>query len=327
MTPASKRENGLDVFRLLAAFGVITVHVGFFESFNSEEISSILRLSGRWAVPFFFILTGFLISRNNSSTRALSPLVKALTIFSIAFLLLIPLSVANYGFHETLARVFSSGVFLSGSYFHLWYLSSVVVGLLILLALEKQELGRLIPYVACISILMYLVMGAYNPLTESGIKVARHLSSVGFLYIGIKLKDIPASAARGLNFVIIGFIMQIIETQTLTYFLPGKNILKFQFLVGTVFFAIGAFDLARSLNSNSFDVLGKLGARHSLSIYIFHPYFIFAFKFLPISSYLSDLIIIPSVFLSSLLLSMLLDTYTPKFYKIVNGNLSFLKNK
>ena len=55
MTSPNIRENGLDVFRLLAAIGVISVHVGFFEGFNSEEMAAAIRLSGRWAVPFFFI--------------------------------------------------------------------------------------------------------------------------------------------------------------------------------------------------------------------------------------------------------------------------------
>jgi surface polysaccharide O-acyltransferase-like enzyme len=151
------------------------------------------------------------------------------------------------------------------------------------------------------------------------------MSSIGFLYIGIRLRDVASSSTRGVMLVILGFGLQIIEAQTLNYFFPEKSLLKFQFLIGTVFFAIGIFDLARSIFKDSFIALGKLGARHSLSIYIFHPYFIFAFSLLPLTPFIADLIIIPSVFLLSLLFSMFLDKYVSNFYKIVNGNLSFMR--
>lgn len=327
MTSPVNRENGLDLFRLLAAFSVISVHVGFFEGFNSEEIAATIRLSGRWAVPFFFILSGFLISSKASSTRALNPLVKSITIFIIASLLLIPLAIANYGLHETLVRIFSNGFFMSGTYFHLWYLSSVVVGLLILLAIEKQGLERFLPPIAILSILLYLVMGAYNPITEAGVKVARHLSSVGFIYLGIILRNVKATTLKGGLLLVIGFGIQLIEAKTLTYFFTSKNILKYQFLIGTILFSIGAFTLARSIRLNAFPTLGELGAKHSLSIYIFHPYFIYIFKFLPFSPLLSDILIIPIVFVSSLAFSLLLEKNFKTFFRVVNGDLKFLTKR
>lgn len=327
MTSPNIRENGLDVFRLLAAIGVISVHVGFFEGFNSEEMAAAIRLSGRWAVPFFFILSGYLISSNNSSIRALNPLVKAVTIFIVASVMLIPLSVANYGIHETLVKIFSSGFLMSGTYFHLWYLSSVVVGLLILLVIEKQGLERFLPPIAILSILLYLVMGAYNPVSEAGIKVARHFSSVGFLYLGMILGRTKPTAFKGSLILVIGFGIQLIEAKALTYIFEFKSILKYQFLIGTILFSIGAFILARSIRPNTFRVLGLLGAKHSLSIYIFHPYFIYIFKLIPLSPLLSDLLIIPSVFTLSLIFSLVLEKKLKSFYCIVNGDFKFLKKK
>lgn len=271
MTSPNIRENGLDVFRLLAAIGVISVHVGFFEGFNSEEMAAAIRLSGRWAVPFFFILSGYLISSNNSSIRALNPLVKAVTIFIVASVMLIPLSVANYGIHETLVKIFSSGFLMSGTYFHLWYLSSVVVGLLILLVIEKQGLERFLPPIAILSILLYLVMGAYNPVSEAGIKVARHFSSVGFLYLGMIWGRTKPTAFKGSLILVIGFGIQLIEAKALTYIFEFKSILKYQFLIGTILFSIGAFILARSIRPNTFRVLGYLVQNTRFqSIYFIH---------------------------------------------------------
>lgn len=327
MATHDNRENGLDVFRLIAAFSVISVHVGFFEGFNSEEIAAVIRLSGRWAVPFFFILSGFLIGSKVSSTRALNPLLKAVNIFLVASILLLPLSIANYGIHDTLVKVFSNGILMSGTYFHLWYLSSIVVGLLIILAIEKQGLETFLTPLAIFSILLYLIMGAYNPKTEAGINVARHFSSVGFIYLGFILRSVKPTALKGGLLLVIGFGIQLIEANTLTYYFAFKSILKYQFLVGTIFFSIGAFILARSIRQDAFPTLGQLGAKHSLSIYIFHPYFIFIFKLLPLSPLLFDILIIPSVFLSSLAFSLIMEKKINKLYLIVNGDFEFLKKR
>lgn len=319
------RESGLDLFRLVASLGVIIVHVGFFKSFNSEELSAGIRLSARWAVPFFFILTGYLISAKSSSTRALPPLAKTLFIFIISSALMLPLTILDYGLVGTLGKLFSSSVFLSGSYFHLWYLSSAVVGLLLLLALESQGIKKLLPYFAFFCIFTYLAMGAYNPISESGLRVARHFSSVGFLYIGIQLRNIPPSTKRGLILTLAGFVMQEVESHLINYFLPDKSLLSFQFLFGTLLLSVGLFDLARTIKKQN--IINVLGAKHSLAIYIFHPYFIFLFGFLPLTPLISDLLIIPFVFLSTLCFSILISCISPQLYKIINGDLSFFKNR
>ena len=46
------REKGLDGFRLIACFSVISLHVGQFTGLGSEEIGAAIKLAGRWAVPF-----------------------------------------------------------------------------------------------------------------------------------------------------------------------------------------------------------------------------------------------------------------------------------
>ncbi|WP_378944043.1 acyltransferase family protein [Paracoccus sp. R86501] len=57
--PRSGPRNGnIDVLRLIAAIGVIALHVGPFPEL-SQTGSDLIRSSFRWCVPFFFMLTGY----------------------------------------------------------------------------------------------------------------------------------------------------------------------------------------------------------------------------------------------------------------------------
>lgn len=147
------------------------------------------------------------------------------------------------------------------------------------------------------------------------------------------LRNVKPSAFKGGLILVFGFGIQLVEATTLAYFFATKSILKYQFLIGTIFFATGAFILARSTVLNTFTSVGQLGAKHSLLIYIFHPYFIFIFifififNFLPLSPLLSDILIVPIVFLSSLKFSVILEKNFTTLYHIANGDLKFLTKR
>lgn len=54
-----KRKNGIDLFRLIGAFFIMCIHAEY-GKLNQEYVDN-LRLFSRWAVPFFFITTGFFL--------------------------------------------------------------------------------------------------------------------------------------------------------------------------------------------------------------------------------------------------------------------------
>lgn len=47
------RHESLDFFKLVSAFMVVSLHVGPYDEFD-PIIGDIIRLGGRWVVPFFF---------------------------------------------------------------------------------------------------------------------------------------------------------------------------------------------------------------------------------------------------------------------------------
>jgi len=60
------RNYSIDLFRLLGAFSVVIIHAKY-GTLSTNAISNILainiRLLSRWAVPFFFLISGFYLEK------------------------------------------------------------------------------------------------------------------------------------------------------------------------------------------------------------------------------------------------------------------------
>ncbi|WP_386119902.1 acyltransferase family protein [Weissella cibaria] len=59
----SKKYDLVDVFRVFAAVSVVFIHSWPVGSYSSSVGNVIVALS-RYAVPFFFIVTGFFVSKS-----------------------------------------------------------------------------------------------------------------------------------------------------------------------------------------------------------------------------------------------------------------------
>ena len=59
----------MDAFRLLASLGIIILHVEYPNV--PGDIAAGLRLMNRWAIPFFFIVSGYYLAGKNSTTNRL----------------------------------------------------------------------------------------------------------------------------------------------------------------------------------------------------------------------------------------------------------------
>ena len=69
-TATSARNQSVDTFRLLAALGVVILHVEYPNVPN--EIAIGLRLMSRWAIPFFFLISGYFLAANNTKSSRLN---------------------------------------------------------------------------------------------------------------------------------------------------------------------------------------------------------------------------------------------------------------
>ena len=62
-TKAQSQHNygGLDLFRIFAALMVIAIHTSPLASFHDSADFFLTRILARIAVPFFFMVTGFIL--------------------------------------------------------------------------------------------------------------------------------------------------------------------------------------------------------------------------------------------------------------------------
>lgn len=139
----------LDLFRLAAALLVITIHTSPLASFSPEADFWLTRVFARLAVPFFFMTTGYFLSRDRWN-RIGAFLKKTAFLYAAAALLYLPLNFMNSGYTLTqwLRRIFFEGTF-----YHLWYFPALLLGVCI-----AKQLSRAAPKTGLlIAGLLYLI--------------------------------------------------------------------------------------------------------------------------------------------------------------------------
>ena len=133
--------TGIDVFRLVAAVLIITIHTSPLVGLSETGDFILTRIVARVAVPFFFVTSGFfLISRYNYQTAKLCAFVKkTLLIYGAAIVLYIPVNLYNGYFKmEYLLPNLIKDIVFDGTLYHLWYLPASVIGGVIAWGLVKK---------------------------------------------------------------------------------------------------------------------------------------------------------------------------------------------
>lgn len=145
----TKKGPVLDRARLAAALLVVAIYTGPLASYSAEGDFWLCRVLARLAVPFFFMLTGhFLARRAWRGTGALWR--RTALLYGAAVLLYLPLNLYAGGFSPWQAV---QKLLLTGTFYHLWYLPALLLGLPIAHALAKRGLRLALPAAA----VLYLV--------------------------------------------------------------------------------------------------------------------------------------------------------------------------
>ncbi len=317
------RIFGIDCFRLAAAFSVILLHVGNYSSMP-PIVGIELRLLGRWAVPFFFIVSGYFaapyISKNYAKLTETS--AKSLVIFFISNILFLPLSLAKIGPSPTLRKLLSFQLIFEGMHGHLWFLSSLTCAMLVFYMLLSYEARKTVSSLV-IGSLIILVVVAYYPDFRSSWKFARYLTCFPFIYMGFyfRLNNFNPKVQFSVLMICLGFVSQTLETYLL-YKLFGISPFQHDFLLGTIPFAVGMFLISLRLPESRNTIrFAEFGMKYSLGIYIFHPYFIyFLQKISLVDKFVLQIIIVPFSFFLTLTLLIFLDLYYPFLLKLISAN-------
>lgn len=265
--PSKERNYGIDVFRLATGFFVITAHAGRFEPFP-VYVHDAVSLMGKWSVPFFFMVLGFFLGRSEDKNRAMPALMRIAVMFFIASLLMIPLDYLLD--REVTLRLVPKTFLLNGTHFHLWFLSSLVMGLLVIRITDEYEIKWLLPTCAVVALVASIWLGTYDRNESSDF--GRHLTSIPYLYVGTLLakRTLPLQVSIGL--LVLGIGIGIVEI--LISHERGRDFWVCPALVAGMPLTLGMFGISRSIpNTPTVMRLGRLGERFAGCIFITHVYF------------------------------------------------------
>ena len=317
------RSESLDVFRLIAAFAVITLHVSMGNI--PLEATIYIRLLARFAVPFFFLVSGYFFysgMMKYESGFLLKTVFKLISIFIISSLVFLPIDLAKHSFQ------FTERLILTGTGPHLWFLPSLTFGLIVLWyiinLIRNYNLLPIISIVCAIPILLYYYSFGTWIQDLINIDFARFILSISFLSVGfyIAYSKIKLTFIYGIIILLSSFVILYFEVQYFKTYDP-KNVWSIQFLFSTILLSLAIFILSFNCLNNKY--LATLGRKYSLGIYLYHPFInMIVYNLIvkvPGSSSGYLLYINPIIcFAVTLSLLKILDHHFPRVFKILNGD-------
>ena len=330
-TTTSARNRSVDTFRLLAALGVVVLHVEYPNV--PSEIAIGLRLMSRWAIPFFFLISGYFLAANNTKSNRLNvqPVVERLIwIFLVWAFVYAFVVIYQHDLSTSIQRIVSPYFIYFGNFVHLWFLPSLIFGYLIIAFCYNFNLKGLLIVLSILAVITTLLSGSYAVIDLGmplDLAAASVWLSIPFLYIGFLFykKGHPAWWVSCL-LIIFGAGLQVFEARFLANKF-GSSPYEHEFLLGTIPFGIGMAGLALSdLKFLKYSIFSNWGRDYSLGIYLIHPLIaILLSKFIspfspellgnPIWQISAPLIIISI----SIMLLGLLRRYFPSGFNIIVG--------
>ena len=197
--------HSIDVMRIVMAFLVVAIHLPF-----SGKSGDVFITYGKTAVPFFLVICGYFLYRDDSQEmmKRLIKQTKRIFIFYVAAnvfyagLYAINLKVTEGSF-DGMRECFTSKALLDFLLYnfspfseHLWYLGSLLYALLIMLLLNKLKIMKFAMFTA--------------PLLVAGYVVLSHLG----IGTGIQLRN---AILVGLGYTMMGMIIRRFEKKILDH--------------------------------------------------------------------------------------------------------------
>lgn len=243
--------NGIDLFKIIGSIAVIAIH-----TLNKNIF--ILK----WAVPFFFLSTGFLLYRENENKegeelRLRKSIYHFIRLYLVWTLVYSPLAFYKYIFIDKLSIVrsiycfFRDLIFMGEHYnsWMLWYLLAVIYGLCIILFFVKcgfslgeiviaglfiRWIGAIIDWIT-LNTFDTSALNCMGEIIDETIKTGRLFSGVFFIALGGGLRKIKLRNWVGIFFIAFGVLFErigiypdLIMTITSVGILIFSSTLKFK---------------------------------------------------------------------------------------------------
>lgn len=293
------RQPAIDIFKFIAAVLVITIHTDPLVEISESANFVLVHIIARVAVPFFIVCTGYFIGKrivfesnriSNLKDARLFILKSSWKIFKLYLLcsvIYLILSISDWiatGWFSLWAFVdWGIAFFLSGSFYHLWYLMEVCYALLflalILPLIRKPFVYLLIAVLWALEVLQYAYVIVLPPAIQNIFslcdKVQMPFESVvrvlPLLLLGIVIQHQKKKSSA---FCIVGFVVSMIMLFLEVYFVKSLGGEKYSYVVFTLPLAYFLFSTIHSLNAAVKCKSSLAFAKISTFVYLAHPAFI-----------------------------------------------------
>lgn len=156
-----ERNYKLDLYKGIAAIGVLWIHVGTFVSPTDTAFLNYTRELASLIVPIFFIISGYFLANSKNVLPGTIKLLKTYFIMAICTIVFYQLFIGTYSVLEMIKRVFD---FSFGGVGYLWFIKMLIYYRLIIVVnhglIKKKELQIIIPILCIIfSILNFYTLG------------------------------------------------------------------------------------------------------------------------------------------------------------------------
>jgi surface polysaccharide O-acyltransferase-like enzyme len=265
------RNQSVDTFRLLAALSVIILHLDY--SNLPREFGVGIRLLSRWAIPFFFIVSGYFFASRNPEGKRLNVqavVERLLWIFLLWNIIYAPVVIDQHDVTTLLKRLFSLAFLYFGDFVHLWFVPALFSSYLFVAFCHNSGLRRGLPVFSALFIVLALISTSYSVSIKPWFSFEfdfTYWMSIPFLYLGFHFfrRGHPSWWMSAI-LIVGGAGLQILEARFL-YDEYAVSAYDHEFLVGTIPFAIGMAGLAlNDLRWSRYPVLSNWGRDYSLGI-------------------------------------------------------------
>lgn len=321
MVSETNRLNNVDLFKAMSIFAVILIHTHPFLNPTADVRTieeMIVNQLSRFAVPFFFMISGYYLALkvkvNNASWELIWTRSKRLfllfSLWSLIYLLLsLDISkIAEFGYFKVifwkLHTIWEHPIttLFQGTAAHLWFLPSLIIGQCFVFLLYQFGIKWILP-ITFVLFILGVIGGAYSA-TSIGVTLpfdtrdGPFMSSISFgvgFVIGMKgLPKINMKFASAL--LMLGAMGQLIET-TFLWKTAKIDPTQIDYVFSTLPFSMGFMLLAFSIKIKQASFLTQIG-KSTLGIYLIHELFVELFK--PLISILPSItyaLIVPVVIL------------------------------
>ncbi len=322
---------GIDLTRVIMAIAVVIIHSAYYSSNRVSLSNSLFSSFLDFAVPFFFIASGFFLSRKlNSNKQAKTAILwdffkKNLKMYIIWTIIYLPLSIYGLYIEDNLnfygASIFIKNTLIKGENYYswpLWYLLSVVFSAAIFLIWNRLNWGKIsLLTFAFIVFLLHIYLFRYFIETidinilqfvyNNSFASSRILYGLLFLTLGMlgsKFFDIINLYAGSIGFAICVYLNT----------LDNVFLTEFAVVVGSVFL----FSVVKRIVYRNNELSAKM-RKFSAVTFFSHMYFYFLFR--QFFQNLSDnglMEVVFTVLMSLILTIIVLKTENSfKFFKVI----------